>query len=61
MLFNKYPSISIDYAVMEVAKNIAMVPLKSDWNETFNVVRIHNLFLQNSEDVAVLGGGYHEK
>ncbi len=33
MMFEKFPSISIDYAVMEVAKNIAMVPLKSDWND----------------------------
>ena len=33
MTFDKYPSISIDYAVMERAKNIAMVKLQSDWND----------------------------
>lgn len=33
MLFDKMPSISVDYAVMEHAKNMALVPLKSDWND----------------------------
>ena len=32
-IFNLMPSISIDYAVMEHAKNIALVPLQSDWND----------------------------
>lgn len=33
MAFDKMPSISVDYAVMERAKNIALVPLKSDWSD----------------------------
>lgn len=33
MIFNQMPSISVDYAVMEHAKNIALVPLQSDWND----------------------------
>lgn len=33
VIFNKMPSISVDYAVMEHAKNIALIPLKSDWND----------------------------
>lgn len=33
MRFNQYPNISIDYAVMEHAKNIAMVEIQSDWND----------------------------
>ena len=33
MKFDKMPSISIDYAVMERADNIVIVPLKSDWND----------------------------
>ncbi|MBR2069571.1 MAG: mannose-1-phosphate guanylyltransferase/mannose-6-phosphate isomerase [Candidatus Gastranaerophilales bacterium] len=33
MTFDKYPSISVDYAVMERAKNIAMVEMQSDWND----------------------------
>lgn len=33
MTFNKYPSISFDYAVMEHAKNIAMVEMQCDWTD----------------------------
>lgn len=33
MTFEQYPSISIDYAVMEHAKNIAMVEMESDWSD----------------------------
>ena len=33
MTFDKYPSISFDYAVMEHAKNIAMVEMECDWND----------------------------
>ncbi len=33
VIFNQMPSISFDYAVMEHAKNVALVPLESDWND----------------------------
>ncbi len=33
MTFDEYPSISFDYAVMEHAKNIAMVEMNCDWND----------------------------
>ena len=33
MTFDQYPSISVDYAVMEYAKNIAMVKMQSDWSD----------------------------
>ena len=33
MRFNQYPNISIDYAVLEHAKNIAMVEMLSDWSD----------------------------
>lgn len=33
MTFDKYPSISVDYAVMEKAKNVAMVPMSCDWSD----------------------------
>ena len=33
MTFDKYPSISFDYAIMEHAKNIAMVEMNCDWND----------------------------
>ena len=31
--FDKMPNISIDYAIMEKSNNIALVELKSDWND----------------------------
>ncbi|MBE7708213.1 MAG: mannose-1-phosphate guanylyltransferase/mannose-6-phosphate isomerase [Cyanobacteria bacterium SIG27] len=33
MTFDKYPSISFDYAVLEHAKNIAMVKMQCDWTD----------------------------
>lgn len=33
VIFNQMPSISFDYAVMEHAKNITLVPLESDWSD----------------------------
>ena len=32
-IYEKMPSISIDYAIMEKSENIALVELKSDWND----------------------------
>ncbi len=32
-LFDKMPNISIDYALMEKTKNLALVPLASDWSD----------------------------
>ncbi len=31
--FNKMPDISIDYAIMEQSKKIALIPLECDWND----------------------------
>lgn len=31
--FDKMPNVSIDYAIMEKSENIALVELKSDWND----------------------------
>lgn len=33
MTFNEYPSISLDYAIMEKAKNLAMVEMTCDWSD----------------------------
>ena len=32
-VYEKMPSVSIDYAIMEKSKNIAMVELQSDWSD----------------------------
>ena len=41
--FDKMPNISIDYAVMEKSAKIAMVELKSDWNDLGSWKSIYNV------------------
>lgn len=43
MTFNQYPSISFDYAVMEHAKNVAMVPIQCDWDDLGSWDAVYNL------------------
>lgn len=64
MTFENYPSISVDYAVMERADNIAVVEMQSDWNDLgswdavydinkkdeHNNVKIGNVIAQDCED-----------
>ena len=33
MTFDKYPSISLDYALIEKAENVAMVEMECDWTD----------------------------
>ncbi len=49
MKFDKMPSISIDYAVMEHADNIVIVPLKSDWNDLGCWESIYDINKKNKE------------
>lgn len=41
--FDKMPNISIDYAIMEKSQNIALVELKSDWNDLGSWKSIYNV------------------
>ena len=64
MTFDKYPTISVDYAVMEKAKNLAMVEMQSDWldlgawdaiyeankKDEFGNVKIGNTIQKNCEN-----------
>lgn len=43
MLYDKMPSISIDYAVMEKSEKIALVELLSDWNDLGSWQSIYNV------------------
>ena len=43
MLYDKMPSISIDYAVMEKSDKIALVELLSDWNDLGSWQSIYNV------------------
>lgn len=47
MTFNKYPSISFDYALLEKAKNIVMVEMQSDWSDLGSWDAIYDM---NSKD-----------
>ncbi len=42
-IYEKMPSISIDYAIMEKSDKIALVPLASDWNDLGSWQSIYNV------------------
>ena len=48
--FDKMPSISIDYAIMEKSDKIALVQLKSDWNDLGSWKSIYDV---SKKDIAV--------
>lgn len=53
--FEKMPSISIDYAIMEHAKNIKMVPLMSDWNDLGSWDAIYEIDKKDEEGNVKVG------
>lgn len=53
--FEKMPSISVDYAIMEKAKNIALVPLKSDWNDLGHWEAIYEINEKDKENNVEIG------
>jgi mannose-1-phosphate guanylyltransferase/mannose-6-phosphate isomerase len=53
--FVKCPNISIDYAVMEKAKNIAIMPLKIDWKDVGSWNSINNLNPQDENQNSLNG------
>ncbi len=55
MLYDKMPSISIDYAVMEKSDKIALVELLSDWNDLGSWQSIYNV-KEKDKDGNVLTG-----
>ncbi len=55
MTFDKYPVISIDYAVMEKAKNIAMVKMKSDWNDLGSWDAVYDINEKDEKNNVKLG------
>ncbi len=55
MTFDKYPSISIDYAVMEHAKNIAMVEMESDWNDLGSWDAVYNINKKDKNNNVKIG------
>lgn len=55
VLFNKMPNISVDYAVMEKSKNIALVKLESDWNDLGSWQAIYDISEKDKNGNAFIG------
>ena len=55
MEFNKMPNISIDYAVMEKSDKIALVQLKSDWNDLGSWKSIYDVSQKDSDGNVKIG------
>ncbi len=53
--FDKMPSISIDYAVMEKSDKIALVELKSDWNDLGSWKSIYDISIKDSDGNVKIG------
>lgn len=55
MTFDKYPSISIDYAVMERANNIAMVKMMCDWSDLGSWDAVYEINQKDSKGNVKIG------
>ena len=53
--FDKMPNISIDYAVMEKSDQIALVALKSDWNDLGSWKSIYDVSKKDSSGNVMIG------
>lgn len=53
--FNKMPSISIDYAIMEKSEKIALVKLESDWNDLGSWQSIYDISNKDKNKNVFLG------
>lgn len=53
--FNKMPSISVDYAVMEKSDKIALVKLESDWNDLGSWQAIYDVSEKNKDGNVFIG------
>ncbi|MFA7659199.1 MAG: mannose-1-phosphate guanylyltransferase/mannose-6-phosphate isomerase [Candidatus Gastranaerophilaceae bacterium] len=54
-LFDKMPSISIDYAVMEKSDKIALVKLESDWNDLGSWQSIYDVSKKDKNNNVMIG------
>lgn len=53
--FSKSPSISIDYAIMEKATSVAMVPLNCNWSDVGSFKSISELSNKNADNNTLIG------
>jgi mannose-1-phosphate guanylyltransferase len=54
-VFERLPSISIDYALMEKAKYLAVVPTACGWDDAGSWEALHRLLVQGGDGVAISG------
>ncbi|MCQ2788984.1 MAG: mannose-1-phosphate guanylyltransferase/mannose-6-phosphate isomerase [bacterium] len=54
-VFNKMPSISIDYAVMEKSDKIALIKLESDWNDLGSWQSIYDVSPKDENNNVLIG------
>lgn len=54
-VYEKMPSISIDYAIMEKSQNIALVELKSDWSDLGSWQSLYNLKEKDKNGNVIFG------
>lgn len=54
-LFDKMPSISIDYAIMEKSDKIALVKLESDWNDLGSWQSIYDISKKDENNNVLIG------
>jgi len=54
-LFDKMPSISIDYAIMEKSDKIALVQLESDWNDLGSWQSIYDVSAKDKNNNVMIG------
>lgn len=54
-LFNKMPSISIDYAIMEKSDKIALIKLESDWNDLGSWQSIYDVSKKDKSNNVMIG------
>lgn len=54
-LFNKMPSISIDYAIMEKSDKIALLKLESDWNDLGSWQSIYDVSKKDNSNNVMIG------
>jgi mannose-1-phosphate guanylyltransferase/mannose-6-phosphate isomerase len=55
--FKDCPNISIDYALMEKSKHIAVIPISFDWNDIGSWLSFSELFQGNHENNKLIGDG----
>lgn len=54
-IYEKMPSISIDYAIMEKSEKIALIELKSDWNDLGSWQSIYNMKEKDENGNVLIG------